>query len=1089
MPLKHDCCKKANPTTDPRIASLIKLSSGSANRATTMLVLNYLVLAALLLAKTSAFVFPDHFSDTSQWETVEQYRERLNITFTYQPVHIHPEYCRYITEDVCRADDEAAARSIEKRRQRRLNPSMGSFTFLVILVQFTDHKDRVLPPKEYYEELCNGSGPSAINAVGSISEYFAHNSYGQFNINCEVMDWRLTNNTEDFYAKGVKGIVGSERGQDFFRPVLDEIEADSDQWYFFGLDGTDGDNDGQIELVVLHSGYAADGIATDCYGRGQDDRIWSQGHQGTDRGGWATGDKNFEVTGYTVASALDHRGDCKGEGAKMGTITHEMFHTFGASDLYDPTRFETGGVGAFDILSLPYGQGFDLARPGSASAYTKIRAGWVIPVEITQDGVYDINASVDSDLVYIIRDKYATDEYLLFENRQVASFDANFWGDGGLVIYHIDEQAGLQNTRGFPGQDGWPGNGNHYRVAVLQADGRYDLEQLRNEGDEGDLYVAGRSLGPGDGSTYPNTDSYQSGTIISTGITITDISVSGPTMSFRVTGLQPGAQPSAIPSGSPSVNPSGAPSAAPSVSPSGSPSGSPSANLSAGPNVSLDVIPSGSPSFAPSAAPSGVPSVSPSSTPSDSPSAQPSAIPSGPPSGVPSGAPSAAPSNSPSGSPSGSPSANPSAGPSASLDVIPSGSPSFAPSAAPSRVPSVSPSSTPSASPSAQPSAIPSGSPSGVPSGAPSAAPSDSPSGSPGVFPGVGGSGGSGGLPPSPDQPLDSESFEPSAIPSGSPSVVPSGAPSPGADPTNSPTEGPTVTPSVSPTTKPTKSPSEAPTVFPTVSPTFGPTIGPTTDPTVSPTESPSSYPSGSPSAWPSARPSVSLSVIPSGSPSFAPSAGPSVAPNGLPSVSPSSAPSASPLARPSAIPSGSPSTVPSGAPSTDPSDSPSGSPSGSPSTLPSARPSVSPSAMPSGSPSFAPSASPSAAPSGVPSVSPSYTPSAPPSAQPSAIPSGSPSVVPSGAPSTAPIGSPRGSPSAWPSARPSASPSASSAKLIVRAGTVKLVGSSGGSTGRTLKVIAIVGLVVILLAIGTVFFFFVVVSRRALLPRWQKYS
>jgi hypothetical protein len=283
-----------------------------------MFVLKYIVvLTAFFLTKTSAFVFPDLSSDTSQWETVEQYRERHNITY-YQPVHIHPEYCRYVTEDTCRANDEAAARSIEKRQQRRLNPSKGSFTVLVLLVQFTDHQDRVLPPKEYYEELCNGSGPSATNPVGSISEYFDQSSYGQFNINCEVMDWRLTNNTEDYFAQGMSGLVGSDRGQDFFRPILDEIEAAApDPFYFFGLDGQTGDNDGQIEIVVLHSGYAAEGIATDCYGRGRDDRIWSQGHKGTDNG-WRTSDKNFEVTGYTVASALDPKDDCAGNGAKMG---------------------------------------------------------------------------------------------------------------------------------------------------------------------------------------------------------------------------------------------------------------------------------------------------------------------------------------------------------------------------------------------------------------------------------------------------------------------------------------------------------------------------------------------------------------------------------------------------------------------------------------------------------------------------------------------------------------------------------------------------------------------------------------------------
>ena len=75
------------------------------------------------------------------------------------------------------------------------------------------------------------------------------------------------------------------------------------------------------------------------------------------------------------------------------------------------------------------------------------------------------------------------------------------------------------------------------RVAVLQADGNYNLERNQNRGDAGDYWNSGQELLPStDVNTgpFPNTDSYQGGNLVKTQISITDISASGPVMSFTV---------------------------------------------------------------------------------------------------------------------------------------------------------------------------------------------------------------------------------------------------------------------------------------------------------------------------------------------------------------------------------------------------------------------------------------------------------------------------------------------------------------------------------------------------------------------------
>ena len=108
---------------------------------------------------------------------------------------------------------------------------------------------------------------------------------------------------------------------------------------------------------------------------------------------------------------------------------------------------------------------------------------------------------------------------------------------------------------------GWPGNNKHYQLALLAADGKYNLETGGNKGDKGDFWHDGMEIGPGPVDTvasvtvltnngdYPNTNSYISGRIVQTGIRIFNFSKSREVMSFSVVGLSDDpVQPSSSPS-------------------------------------------------------------------------------------------------------------------------------------------------------------------------------------------------------------------------------------------------------------------------------------------------------------------------------------------------------------------------------------------------------------------------------------------------------------------------------------------------------------------------------------------------------------
>jgi hypothetical protein len=208
-------------------------------------------------------------------------------------------------------------------------------------------------------------------------------------------------------------------------------------------------------------------------------------------------------------------------------------------------------------MGHPYGAD-QSGKPGLLSTWSKMAATWITPILITQDGDYTLKAAHDNLDAYQIDITplgSSDSEYFLIENRQPIGFEEKLWGSG-LLITHVDDAADGMKNRGYKGQNGWPQNGNHYQVAIVPKDGNYDLERNENYGDATDLFVPGDMLGPGTRSgetVYPNTDSYQNGNIVETGLTIEVLSQQGTDITFRVGGVKPSEGGGPSPAGSPSV--------------------------------------------------------------------------------------------------------------------------------------------------------------------------------------------------------------------------------------------------------------------------------------------------------------------------------------------------------------------------------------------------------------------------------------------------------------------------------------------------------------------------------------------------------
>ena len=79
-------------------------------------------------------------------------------------------------------------------------------------------------------------------------------------------------------------------------------------------------------LVFIHSGYAAEWGAEDCFGQKMKDRIWS--HKFIIKPAWkskSTNTKNvYSAKNYFTSTAF--WGHCGSDIARIGTISHELGH-------------------------------------------------------------------------------------------------------------------------------------------------------------------------------------------------------------------------------------------------------------------------------------------------------------------------------------------------------------------------------------------------------------------------------------------------------------------------------------------------------------------------------------------------------------------------------------------------------------------------------------------------------------------------------------------------------------------------------------------------------------------------------------------
>lgn len=414
--------------------------------------------------------------------------------------------------------NESALAAINQSSGPQKISTTGTLKNLVLLMRFQNHAEGVrdLPTREDYDVLFNAIGGDPVLApTGSIKDIYLENSYGQLTIDSTVIGWLDMPNTEAYYAGGISGL-----GTIFWEAVNDALDAADPSVDFSEFDE---DNDGYIDAITLvHSGYPAEFGGTDEDGAVGDDRIWS--HKWSVRPDWES-DEGVRVSNYNINPGLWGLGG--GQIGRVGVIAHELGHFLGLPDLYDIDG-DGEGIGSWGLMANSWGFTGDQYNPPHMSSWSKNELNWIQSSIIEARGTYSIEQTAFSGETYKITKGFPEDEYLLIENRQPIGTESTM-PQGGLAIFHIDERKFNNTQNSYPGGENWPQR--HYKVAVVQADGDFDLEKGFGRGDGGDVYRAeGNSMLTPD--TNPSTDAYQTGSLVPTGISITNISASGSTMTF-----------------------------------------------------------------------------------------------------------------------------------------------------------------------------------------------------------------------------------------------------------------------------------------------------------------------------------------------------------------------------------------------------------------------------------------------------------------------------------------------------------------------------------------------------------------------------
>jgi len=314
----------------------------------------------------------------------------------------------------------------------------GTLNNIVIYIRFADDTADFAPKANLYDSMFNDTSGNGV----SMYRYFKEASYGKTlisttfypnhsgNVIVSYQDAQLRSYYQPYdVTTNPNGYMGGDNGNDrrirehdllrnAILAVRNQIPSNLNLDY---------NNDGEVDNIcfIVKGGVGA-----------WNSLLWA--HK------WALYSYNVTINNklvYWYNMQIENHMDAQG----ASVLSHEMFHTLGAPDLYRYNSSNFDPVGNWDLMASNI-----IPRPQSMSAYMKYKyGGWIdsLPT-IRQSGTYTLHdVWSDTNNIYKIPSPNSASEFFVVEYRRTNTFwDAGLSGSG-LLIYRINS---LRNGNEYP---------------------------------------------------------------------------------------------------------------------------------------------------------------------------------------------------------------------------------------------------------------------------------------------------------------------------------------------------------------------------------------------------------------------------------------------------------------------------------------------------------------------------------------------------------------------------------------------------------------------------------------------------------------